>query len=364
MTTMHRNHYNPNFPCEHAGLFLLKGFKEWKLDSNSDQVQGSDGNHNKDISKHHRKAANEIPMPDHYKQAYERWKMHLVEQDSNCGHWFGKLTGRLYLGLGEASPLEAGITLHHTYGVPFLPGTAVKGVLHHYALAHGMDEQLIQIIFGVEPELKNNNSGEAGHVIFNDAWWVPGNGKPLAPEVITVHHPNYYKSDGERPATDFDDPNPNPQIAVRGSFHFSFLADKSLHDVVKLLLAETLQHAGIGGKTSSGYGMFIEDTSTRNDFEAYKADHDESEKIANMPPMERYVYAIEKTSDNPAVTLLKALEDNKWPDPQDQDTVARKIQEIMRAEGKWKPYSNVTGKKGLKLKERSLKVMSYFLEKD
>ncbi len=260
---MRRNDYCPAMPCEHAGLFLLKGFKEWRVDDNTHQEQNPDGNHNKDIAVHH-KLATKITIPSFYEQTYGRWKKHLFEEDAQCGHYFGKLTGRLYLGLGEASPLEAGITLHHTYGVPFIPGTAVKGVLRHFALANGMDKDnkhLMETIFGAEPDPKNNNSGEAGCVIFNDAWWIPGSAEePLAPEVITVHHPDYYKSDGAKPATDFDDPNPNPQIAIQGSFHFSFLAHEPLHPAIRKLLKGTLQHSGIGGKTSSGYGVFcVED---------------------------------------------------------------------------------------------------------
>ncbi len=364
---MRRNDYCPTMPCEHAGLFLLKGFKEWRVDDNTHQEQNPDGNHKKDIAVHH-KLATKITIPSFYEQTYGRWKKHLIEQDAQCGHYFGKLTGRLYLGLGEASPLEAGITLHHTYGVPFIPGTAVKGVLRHFALANGMDKDnkhLMETIFGAEPDPKNNNSGEAGCVIFNDAWWIPGSAEePLAPEVITVHHPDYYKSDGAKPATDFDDPNPNPQIAIQGSFHFSFLAHEPLHPAIRKLLKGTLQHSGIGGKTSSGYGVFQEDTSTKDAFCKGKEEWIEEIKITNMSQLERDIYEITHAADNPAVALLKALEDNTWQNPEDQDAVAKKIKEVMNAEGKWKPTFGGTNTQKLKLKERCLNVMRYFLEND
>ncbi len=361
---MHRNNFNPpRKKCQHAGLFLLKGFEKWDLGNDTDQGQSTGGNHNKDIGEHHKNAA-EIKVPDHYKQAYDRWKAHLVEYDDNCGHWFGELTGRLYLGLGEPSPLEAGIALHHTYGVPYIPGSAVKGVLHHCAIATGMEEADMTIIFGEEPDPKNKKAGDAGYVIFNDAWWIPESGNPLAPEVVTVHHSNYYKTGGKDPATDFDDPNPNPQIAIRGSFHFSYLAHERLHDVVQRLLEEVLQHYGIGGKTSSGYGLFVEDESNKNAFDTYKAKQEENRKKKKMSPLELDIYEIEKNFNNPAVDLLKALEKNRWPDRHDQDIVARRIQAIMQAEGKWKPNFGGTNKEKLRLKERCLKVMGYFLSED
>lgn len=362
---MRRESYAPSTEIgEHAGLFLLKGFKKRELDGNGDQGQDSDGNHNKAIAEHHRNTANKIPVPGLYTKAYDRWKVCLIEQDEKSCNWFGKLVGRLYLGMGEASPLEAGITLHHTYGVPFIPGSAVKGVLHHFAIVNGIDSDLEKTIFGVESKAKEDIKADAGYVIFNDAWWIPGNGSPLVPEVVTVHHQNYYKENGAKPATDFDDPNPNPQIAIRGSFHFSFLADKNLHNVVRQLLEDALQHYGIGGKTSSGYGLFTEDTSSRGELDKNVKELRDERIKGEMSPLEREIYEIEQSSNNsPSMALLNALEDGRWPDEHDRDTAARRIQEIMRVNKEWKePNSNVTGKKGVKLKKRCLKVMSYFLE--
>lgn len=40
---------------------------------------------------------------------------------------------RLIIGWGGNPALEAGLTLHHLYGFPCIPGAAVKGVLHHLA---------------------------------------------------------------------------------------------------------------------------------------------------------------------------------------------------------------------------------------
>ena len=41
---------------------------------------------------------------------------------------------RLVVGLGLPSPLETGITLHHLYGIPYLPGSAIKGVTRAFRL--------------------------------------------------------------------------------------------------------------------------------------------------------------------------------------------------------------------------------------
>jgi len=44
-----------------------------------------------------------------------------------------KTVWRLLVGWGSNPTLEAGMTLHHLYGFPYIPGSAVKGLLHHVA---------------------------------------------------------------------------------------------------------------------------------------------------------------------------------------------------------------------------------------
>ena len=46
---------------------------------------------------------------------------------------------RLIVGWGSNPALEAGLTLHHLYGFPYIPGSAVKGLLHHCAELETME---------------------------------------------------------------------------------------------------------------------------------------------------------------------------------------------------------------------------------
>ena len=43
----------------------------------------------------------------------------------------GKVVWRLIIGLGNPNPLETSLTLHPQYGVPLIPGSAVKGLTRH-----------------------------------------------------------------------------------------------------------------------------------------------------------------------------------------------------------------------------------------
>ncbi len=47
---------------------------------------------------------------------------------------------RLIVGLGLPSSLETGITLHHLYGFPYLPGSAIKGVTRGWKLQQTADK--------------------------------------------------------------------------------------------------------------------------------------------------------------------------------------------------------------------------------
>lgn len=173
---------------------------------------------------------------------------------------------RLVTGLGGASPLETGLTLHHTYGVPVLPGSALKGLANHYwqhvAYATGSDPAIVtNAMFG--------GTDDAGYVCFHDAWIVPDSltskHEGLHHDVMTPHHGDYYAGaaygTGElMPPTDFDDPSPISFLSVRGRFHFALTCEDhsdaggALLARAKTLLIRALADWGIGGKTSSGYG--------------------------------------------------------------------------------------------------------------
>lgn len=172
---------------------------------------------------------------------------------------------RLAVGLGTASPIEVGLRLHHTWGVPIIPGSALKGVCAHawpaWAGTQGLDEhhQARAIIFG--------DPGGAGFITFHDAWITPDSlPKCLLRDVMTPHHGDYYsekQEDGGRvPPTDFDSPNPIPFVSVRGTMHFALsCADDSSRgkrwpEYAAALLQFALEHLGVGAKTTSGYGRF------------------------------------------------------------------------------------------------------------
>jgi len=121
-------------------------------------------------------------------------------------------------------------------------------------------------------------------VVFHDAWWIPDcKPTPLAAEVVTVHHPGYYQTEGKTDATDFDSPNPNPQIAARGSFLFAVeCAAPTWAEFARERLAEALTEWGIGGKTAAGYGYFVADDKVNQDLEERRKQKRREELSPNL----------------------------------------------------------------------------------
>jgi CRISPR-associated protein Cmr6 len=202
------------------------------------------------------------------------------------------ITGRMIVGLGNASPLEVSIQLEHTYGVPIIPGSALKGLAAHFCdqvwsqenqeFAKSVEDEkdgqpiqrtgkLYQTLFG--------DTDASGYITFYDAWIQPEHldqkDSGLLWDVMTPHHSAYYSAKtyqngpnaGHRIApSDFDDPNPIAFLSVSGTFHLGIscsLPDSSESQLTRTkqwlalsleLLQQALAHWGIGGKTSSGYG--------------------------------------------------------------------------------------------------------------
>jgi CRISPR-associated protein Cmr6 len=203
--------------------------------------------------------AMQIGAGDEYKLAFGRWKA-LTDQGQ---HFDLELASSLAIGLGNETPLEVGLTVHHTYGMPVIPGSALKGLCRRGAAflrAEGkITAEQFNFLFGTTKENGGNDS--AGFITFFDAWYDPESvgGQPFHRDVITVHHQDYYSSKGQSAPTDFDDPNPVPFVVVRkgAKFYFAIQAPNQEWGVFTVnLMKWCLVNLGVGGKTNAGYGYF------------------------------------------------------------------------------------------------------------
>ncbi len=208
-----------------------------------------------------------------YKAAFDRYK-NSTPGPCKAGDCKTVEGLRLIIGIGNENVLETGLTLHHTYGTPIIPGTALKGLASHYCdqvwgAGDGKfkrGEEYHRAIFGT--------SDDSGHFIFHDAWITPETMKrSLRRDVMTPHHMEYYsgEDEGQAAPTDFDDPNPVTFLSVAGTFHVAVSCDvpgaegDKWADLAFRLLTDALREWGIGGKTSAGYGRLtiVQEVSTQ-----------------------------------------------------------------------------------------------------
>jgi CRISPR-associated protein Cmr6 len=198
------------------------------------------------------------PIDSAYKTAFERWKNALSDA------LFLEATTRtpLAIGLGNSSPLENGLAIHHTYGTPYLPGSALKGLLRRAADRYGLSAEQKAVLLGEGPDPKRKTQGNAAYVVYWDGWLDPASAPPYQKDVITVHHPDYYAKGGAVWPTDFDDPNPVAFLSVRPGvkFHIPITcpaenAQDWPHKAAEML-AWALERLGLGAKTNAGYGYF------------------------------------------------------------------------------------------------------------
>lgn len=201
------------------------------------------------------KEVTRINEPYNYEAIYNTWKETLENQlNADCRK--AKVQSRMTVGLGSDGVLETSVMLHRTYGVPYIPGTALKGLAAAFARHYCGDDwqqgkPFYEIVFGTQVE--------AGYVTFFDALYVPNSGhnkKALHFDIMTVHHRDYYEGKN-RPPADWDDPNPIPFISATGEYLIALAAPEGCEawrKVAYKILEEALRHEGVGAKTSSGYG--------------------------------------------------------------------------------------------------------------
>ena len=197
-----------------------------------------------------------------YERAFERWKLATAApafQSADCA-----TKGRMIVGLGAKTVLEIGIALHHTYGVPYIPATALKGIASHYCMGVWGAQDPEFLLNGAHHSVLFGTQKSAGFIQFEDAWLLPRCLKSkqagVLIDVMTVHHGRYYMATDDTPPSDFDDPNPVSFLSVSGAFRIAVCCGtegtegNKWAQLALKLLKEALLYNGTGAKTASGYG--------------------------------------------------------------------------------------------------------------
>lgn len=218
-------------------------------------------------------AAALIKVPEGYPRAFARRRALLEQLVGSVERGATQVrcataNGRLVVNLGAAAARETNIALLHTWGVPYLPGSALKGLASAAAHRAGVPVWQKADAKKEKPQGADHRSlfgatDESGCVVFHDAWWVPeGDQLPLDLDTMTVHHRGYY-ADGASPPADYDEPNPVAFLTARGAFLVALTGPEEWVEAAFEWLDVGLKHDGIGAKTAAGYGRMRLEKSPR-----------------------------------------------------------------------------------------------------
>ena len=174
---------------------------------------------------------------------------------------------RLLIGIGPESPYSSTslMTLHHVYGIPYIPGSAIKGVLRNCWIQEnfeGKEEDALKCdvfraLFGGSEDVEAGTQAQAGALTFFDSF--PVDGFQLEFDVQTPHYPDYYQS--QKAPTDDQKPIPISIPAIVESKFLVMIAvnndkwPRKYYNDVEEMLGRALTEYGLGAKTALGYGL-------------------------------------------------------------------------------------------------------------
>ena len=171
-----------------------------------------------------------------------------------------KVDYRLKIG-AEQSIYETSLRLHHIYGIPYIPASAIKGVVRSYIIIEKFDSKEEEALKDSEFIDIFGSQEQEGRVIFFDAFPIT---KPtIKVDIMNPHYGHYY-NEGKAPT---DDKNPIPInfLTVENTEFQFFIASKENLESFKIKdksiekwFKEALQNHGIGGKSAVGYGYLEE----------------------------------------------------------------------------------------------------------
>lgn len=322
-----------------------------------------------------RKAAGSEPVGDRRQiDEYAVRRVRMVE--NRKGRLIAaKAVSRFVSGLGRSHPVENGFAWHPTLGVPYLPGSSVKGMVRAWAAVNAdpqPDGERLKRLLG-DPD-------SAGALAFLDA-------VPLAPVKVEVDvmTPHYGGWDESNPPGDWRSPTPIPFLVTAcdpsPTFLFGIVPLQAVSEEELNAVAEWLQSAlewiGAGAKTAVGYGRMERDGAALERLrslharrrEALEEARREAQRLAALSPLEREMEETEaeyrrRGHDGAAYMIwLAAVKDGRWSgDSEKEAGVLERVKAAMVEAGHWKPESKKKNPEKDRLYQRTLEVMKRLAE--
>ncbi len=201
-----------------------------------------------------------IALPDNLissiSKRYEEIRNVMQKSGFSVGSFECKPAWRFIIGLGSESVYEVSMTLHHVYGFPYIPGSAVKGVTRNWIINTKFDQNEESAISDDNFKKIFGDEQNRGKVIFMDAF--PKESPTIEVDIMNPHYGEYYSEREPEPPADYFSPVPVQFLTVADtSFEFILMSkEPELLNITKQWLTDALKMHGIGAKTAVGYGYF------------------------------------------------------------------------------------------------------------
>ncbi len=285
-------------------------------------------------------------------------------------------TDRFVTGMGREHPLENGFAWHHTLGVPYLPGSSLKGLLAAWLREEADDWDWNRHRWTPESNTARwfGTLGQAGKFILLDM--LPTSPPKLDVDVMTPHYGPYYQN-GDIPG-DWHNPVPisfltvapgqSWQLGILPAGGVRSLDETTMNSLSDALLA-AIEVCGAGAKTAVGYGRFENDTVAEERFRQQQEEQQKRADAARQLAAKEAEFQASMAGDSEPLQKLKKLQrDQNWtlsagdtnmisalyefadqhpqPPPDCLDWIRELVESIPSYKGVWNAPDATKGKQG------------------
>jgi len=321
-----------NSSSAHAGLVFDKFADAWRHDADStfafDRGERSQKNHDKRANLEREGHWLKSEFPRRY-VASERL---LAEACSRQRKLVERLGGNVILmtnterfvtGMGREHPLENGFAWHHTLGVPYLPGSSLKGMLRAWLRAETGEftrDRRGNEIWNETDKLRRQFGTPKGAGKFIVLDMLPTTPPKLDVDVMTPHYGPYYQQ-GNIPG-DWYSPVPISflTVAPRQAWQLGIFPagrvdalDQATMNTLRDALVAALEVCGAGAKTAVGYGRFERDFAAEEDFRQRHTKQQQQAEAARLRAAKEAEFRASMAGDSEQLQHLKKRQrDQKW----------------------------------------------------
>ncbi len=295
-----------------------------------------------------------------YEQIKRLVKQSIIKDPDSINVLDITLESSLLCGSGLEHPTEIGFSFLNPYGIPYIPGSTIKGLARNCLLNNllcssstsdreVMSENLVFLFGAAEnnnfsssfhPEANFTVSTTKGHLTFLDSIPTSESDSQMEVDILNPHFSDYLSGKTEFPVSGTPIPvfflvvksNTSFSLIVLHRKHNDTLSGQQCHEYVDKLLRQFIKSSGVGSKTSVGYGAFrINEDGKLNQYVNQLKQEIETKREADIRALQfESLSANERKVEEYYVKVVEAL---KLPSNLEVDDKLKVIDEIRKEWG-------------------------------